>query len=399
MKKAGIAALIFVAFFATFLISKGYYFYKTIYTKRNGIFSKPVEPKTAYNILLLGYGGPGHDGPYLTDSMMVAHIDLKTNKVALLSLPRDIWVLLPTKSKEAFHSKINAVYQTGLFPKDYPDVNVPSVETDLIKGAVKTITGLSIDAYLAIDFAGFTKAIDILEGVDVNVVKTFDDYEYPLEDKEKDLCEKDAEFEQVKKFLELGYDEEEKKRLFAEKPELELFFKNITDDPKEAFPCRYEHLHFDAGKVHMDGTTALKYVRSRHSLQDGSDFGRAARQQQFVKAVKEKVISIGFVTKVIPLLDEMKKHIRMDISPDALQTFVKEAKDASSYKTISIRMSDQDFLKSSYSEYGGYILIPRSGADNWTEIHKMIKNGIAEITPTPSLKPTLSPIPTGKIIK
>lgn len=396
MKKIGIIVLVVLAFFTAFFISKGINFYRSIYTKNGGIFSKKTEPKTSYNILLLGYGGPGHDGPYLTDSMMVAHVDLKTNKVALISLPRDLWVLLPTKSKAIFHSKINAVYQTGLFPKDYPDVKVPVAEVDLVKDAVKTITGLPIDSYVAIDFTGFTKAIDILGGVDVDVQKTFDDFEYPLENKEQDLCGKDAEFEQVKKFLEPGYDEEEKKKLFSEKPELEVFFKNITDDPKEAFPCRYEHLHFDAGKIHMDGTTALKYVRSRHSLQDGSDFGRAARQQQFVKAVKDKVISIGFVTKVIPLLDEMKKHIRTDIAPDVLQLFVKEAKDAGLYRTISLRMSDQDYLKSSYSDYGGYILIPRAGEDNWVEIHTMIQNGIAEITPTPSLKPTLSPIQKGK---
>jgi len=399
MKKVGIIAIIFCTFFFAFLISKGVIFYKSIYTKQNGIFPRFPEKKTTYNILLLGYGGPGHDGPYLTDSMMIAHIDLKTNKVALLSLPRDLWVLLPTKSKEVFHSKINSVYQTGLFPKDYPDVVVSAADVDLVKGAVKTITGLTIDSYLAIDFTGFTKAIDILGGVDVEVQKTFDDFEYPLPDKEKELCGKDVEFEQVKKYMEPEFDEEEKKRLFAEKPELETFFKNITEDPKEAFPCRYEHLHFDAGKTHMDGETALKYVRSRHSLQDGSDFGRGARQQQFVKAVKEKVISIGFVTKIIPLLDEMKKHIRTDISPDVLQTFVKEAKDASLYRTISLRMSDKDYLMSSYSDYGGYILIPRTGADNWVEIHTMIKNGIAEITPTPTSGPTVLLSPTGKAKK
>src|SRR5579864_3438602 len=41
------------------------------------------------NILLLGYGGAGHDGPFLTDSMMLASIDGKTGTVALVSIPRD----------------------------------------------------------------------------------------------------------------------------------------------------------------------------------------------------------------------------------------------------------------------------------------------------------------------
>ncbi len=391
MKKAGFIIIIFLGIFFAFFLSKGIQFYRSIYTKKStGLFPFKKD-KTSYNVLLMGYGGAGHDGPFLTDSMIVAHVDLKANKVALLSLPRDIWVRIPTKSKTVFHSKINAVYQTGLFPKDFPDVLVPNPESDLIKQAVYTITGLTIDAYITVDFAGFTKAIDMLGGVDIQVLKTFDDYEYPLENKEKDLCEKDAEFEQVKKFLEPGFDEEEKKKLFAEKPELGTFLKNISENPKEAFPCRYEHLHFDAGEVHMDGATALKYVRSRHSLQDGSDFGRGQRQQQFLKAVKDKVINLGFVTKIIPLLDEMKNHIKTDISPTLLQKFIAEAKDARLYRTVSLHMSDQDYLKSSYSDYGGYILIPRNGEDNWKEVHSMIQNGIAEITPTPS--PSIQPTP------
>lgn len=54
-------------------------------------------------------------------------------------------------------------------------------------------------------------------------------------------------------------------------------------------------------------------------------------------------------------------------------------------------MSDTDYLKSSYSDYGGYILIPRTGEDNWKEIQTIIRNGILEITPTPS------PLPIGKV--
>ena len=47
-------------------------------------------------ILLMGYGGGRHEGTYLTDSMMVARIDIKTNDISLISLPRDMWVRVPT---------------------------------------------------------------------------------------------------------------------------------------------------------------------------------------------------------------------------------------------------------------------------------------------------------------
>lgn len=375
-KRVLIVIVSFVAVYIAYFIFRSADFYAHIY--KNGDKKLIPAEKTQFNILLLGYGGPGHDGPYLTDSLMVAHVDLKANKVALISLPRDLWVKLPTKSGDDFHSKINSIYQIGLFPTTFPDVAVKKEGTpDLVKQAVQTVTGLTIDNYVAIDFAGFEKIVDVLGGVDVEVKKTFDDYEYPVEDKEVDTCGKEGK-------------------------ELEDALKTATESPElvpTAFPCRYEHLHFDAGKTHMDGKTALKYVRSRHSLQDGSDFGRGARQQQFVKAVKDKVLSVGLLTNIFSLMDEMKNHITTDFSSNEIKKFMGEVKDAAQYRTIEIRISDKDYLKSSYSSYGGYILIPRTGEDNWKEVHAIMKNGILEITPTPIPSPTIRVSPTKKNIK
>lgn len=396
MKKALVIGVVFFAVLLAYFVKSGLDFYKGIYKKfpSKGGFIIPKE-KTEYNILLMGFGGPGHEGPYLTDSMMVVHIDIKKNKVALLSLPRDLWYKLPTKSKEDFHAKINAIYQLGLFPTEYPDVDTKTYpDVSLVKKAVSDITGLPIDNYMTVDFTGFTKGIDILGGVVVDVQKTFDDFEYPIEGKEKELCGRETEFTQIEKYLKPGFDPAEKQQLFKDKPELETFFKSITEDPKVAFPCRYERLHFDAGKVFMNGETALKYVRSRHSSQDGTDFGRSERQQQFVKAVKEKAISLGIITKIIPLLDELKKHIQTDISVDDMKKMMGEVKDAGAYKFVNIHMSDKDYLKNTYSDDGQYILISREGEDKWGLIHSAVRNGIDEITPTPSpilLTPTLKP--------
>lgn len=395
IKKVLVIVLAFVVVYIAYFASQSLDFYKSIY--KNGAKKPPIAAaKTEFNFLLMGFGGEGHDGPYLTDSMMVFHIDLKKNTVSLISLPRDLWVKLPTKTKEIFHSKINSIYQMGMYEwKNFPGVKVAKTGTpQLVKDAVQTVTGLAIDNVVTVDFKGFAKSVDALGGIDVKVQKTFDDYEYPIEGKDKDLCGKDEDFAKIEKYLKPGYDEEEKKRLFAEKPELETFFKNITEEPKDAFPCRYEHLHFDAGMTHMDGETALKYVRSRHSLQDGTDFGRAARQQQFVQAVKDKILNVGIVAKIFPLMEEMKQHITTDVSADDIKKFLAEAKDAKNYRIISIHMSDSDYLQSSFSDYGGYILIPRAGEDNWKEVHAMIKNGILEITPTPTRAPTLKVTPT-----
>ena len=121
-----------------------------------------------------------------------------------------------------------------------------------------------------------------------------------------DLCGKEGDFAQIEKYINgptLTPDEQtEQDKLFSEKPDLKNFYDNITASPQDAFPCRYEHLHFNTGVQHMDGKTALKYVRSRHALQDGGDFGRASRQQRFLSAVKDKVLSVTFIPKIVPLM-------------------------------------------------------------------------------------------------
>ena len=304
-----IVAVILIFIGSVFLKFIG--FYNKIHTEAQ---TKTVEnkEKTNYTFLLLGYGGGNHDGAYLTDTIMVANVDIKTKKVVLVSLPRDIWVKVPTKT-DPFHSKINAVYQMGLFPENYPDIDNKLLTEDnpsgLIKKVINDITGLQVDAFVAVDFEGFTEAIDTLGGVDVTVEKAFTDFEYPIEGKEEELCEKEEQFKEIEKFLSPGFDEEEKKKLFAEKPDLEKFFNDITDNPPEAFPCRYETLNFSTGTTHMDGKTALKFARSRHAEADGGDFNRAKRQQQVMEAAREKVLSINFIPKIIPMLDQLEEHI------------------------------------------------------------------------------------------
>ncbi len=347
-----------------FFLIKLSQFYGNIYIPKlnNGHIQ---QDKTSYNILFLGYGGPGHDGPYLTDTMMVVHLDLKSNKVFQISIPRDAWVKIPTQSGQSLHSKVNTLYEIVLFLKDFPDVQqiipTPQGKTNPLTYGVWEVTGLPIDYYVAIDFSGFVRAVDILGGVDINVQKSFDDLQYPVEGKEKDLCGKTE----------------------ADLPELE---KIATESPQLAFPCRYEHLHFDEGLQHMDGTAALKFVRSRHSAQDGGDFARAQRQQLFLEGVKEKVLNIGFVPKIIPLLDELKEHIKTDIPFDLTKRFVGEVKDANSYEITHLVLSDKDYLDNALSENGQYVLIPKEGQDNWNNIHQVIINAIEGVRPNQKKK-------------
>lgn len=350
----GVLLLIVIIAVVFFQLSKN--FYSNIYTGKSGTQTKN---KTQYSILLMGYGGGNHEGAYLTDSMMVITIDTEKKKAIFVSLPRDIWSKLPIE--EGGHGKLNSIYQMGLFPKNYPSIpekyRGEQGSADMIKTVVGYILGLDIDYYLTIDFSGFTRVVDTLGGIDVVVQKSFDDWQYPIEGKKDDTCGKvDAELEQA--------------------------ILEATESPELAFPCRFQHLHFDAGKQHMDGQTALKFVRSRHSAEDGGDFARASRQQVFLEAVKAKVLSIGFISKIIPLVNELDNHIRTDLPFDLLQKGLKEYTDT--YMISSVLLSTDNYLQSAYSENRQYILQPKAGIDNWTEVRKAVKNEINGISPIPS---------------
>jgi len=363
-----ISILIFVSVLTvgfSFLIFKLISFYNDIHTPSvaSGVQDKP---KNIYNILLLGYGGGMHQGAYLTDTMIVAHVDLEKKKAVLISIPRDIWVKVPTRS-DSFYSKINAVYQMGLFPEDYPDLDRKYISSEnpsgLVKKVVGDVTGLKIDYYVAVDFQGFVNAIGTLGGVDINVTNSFTDPEYPIEGKEDDLCGKKEE----------------------DLPELD---KIATESAVLAFPCRYETVTFTKGLTQMDGETALKFARSRHSLEDGGDFRRAQRQQQVIDAVKNKVLSINFIPKIVPFIDELGDHITTDVKADR---FILEGPNASKYSIATYVISDE-FMTQTRSENGQYIIVPRTGIDDWDEIHTVISNRLKGITPTPTKLPvTITP--------
>ncbi|MFA9288875.1 MAG: LCP family protein [Weeksellaceae bacterium] len=364
-----IAGLVILVLAGSFLL-RLFGFYKTIQTDPG---TKPVitKEKDSYNFLLLGYGGGNHEGTFLTDTLIIANVNLKTKKVLMISVPRDIWVKVPTSDKEeVFYSKINSVYQMGLFPENYPGVDGNLITDDnasgLIKKVAENITGLPIDAFLAVDFEGFMKAIDTLGGIEVDVQRSFTDYEYPVEGKENDLCGKTEE----------------------DLPELE---KIATESPVLAFPCRYETLEFSKGMTEMDGSTALKFARSRHSLEDGGDFNRAQRQQLVIEGAKQKVLRVDFLPKIIPLLDQLEEHIVTDLPLGDLNKLLLEARNANSYSTQTLVLSENNFLTSDRSDDGQYIIVPNAGRNDWSEVKKEVDNIIKGITPTPTRNPKLTP--------
>jgi len=184
------------------------------------------------NILLLGMAGGDHPGADLTDSIMLISINLQTNDTVLISLPRDTWV-------ESLSAKLNAAYHYG-------ETKQPDGGLILAKAAASEIINQPIHYGILLDFSGFEKAIDIIGGLDLDVPHGFVDKKYPIPGKEAAEIEAD----------------------------------------------RHQTIEFLSGSQHMNGATALKYVRSRNAEgEEGTDFARAQRQQRVILAFKNQLLS------------------------------------------------------------------------------------------------------------
>lgn len=356
--------------FAIFFVLCGFFVFRWIKGMEKKVFipQEKVEavqkPKTVgeklrdgipFVVVLVGYGGGTHEGTYLTDTIMAVHVDPAVQKAFLFSIPRDLYVTIPTDAAGGSYHKINAAYTIGLNDTVYPDkpkqFSGQQGGSKLVEHVVSKTLGRSIDAFFGVDFAGFTKTIDTLGGITVSVEVPLDDPQYPIGGKEQDPC---------------GHTDEEIAGYTATAAAL------LQDKGNEFFPCRYEHIQIDAGVQHMDGETALKFIRSRHSAVDGSDFGRAKRQRNVLMAVREKVLSIGFLPKTLPVLNALGDSARTDLMPEDMKVILLQANGFSAYSTEMYALTDENYLMYSRSEDGQSILIPKAGQDNYSQIHEWV---------------------------
>ena len=127
-------------------------------------FQRKIDKGESVNFLMLGYGGEGHSGAFLTDTIMLGKMNFGSGEVTLMNIPRDLWV---------DGQKINSVYAAT-------NRNTQSV-VDLIEDTL----GISIDYFLTIDFNGFRQAVDEMGGLEIFVDTTFDDYNYPSNDNDQ----------------------------------------------------------------------------------------------------------------------------------------------------------------------------------------------------------------------
>jgi len=259
------------------------------------------------NILLLGYGGPGHDGPFLTDSIMLLSIRPGMREAMMISLPRDLWVKIPALPPNGFMmGKLNSAYAIGTDHSNYPNVR-SEWKTDLGGGdlaaaTVSQVIDQPIDYWVGVDFKAFREVVNALGGVRVNVPTALDDPYFPAGESTGMM-----------------------------------------------------RIHFDAGWQQFDGERALEYARSRETT---SDFDRSRRQQLVILAVRQRVFSLNAIPRMLSLLGALQDNVRTNLRPGDMQQMADLAGKIKDQDIRRVAIDTSNLLRSTTSSNGQYILQP-----------------------------------------
>ncbi|MBI1871792.1 LCP family protein [Candidatus Collierbacteria bacterium] len=282
------------------------------------------------NFMILGIRGKGADSPDLTDTMLIVSYSHKDKTSALISVPRDLWV-------NSLKTKINSVYHYG----QIKDPNRGGIK--LTQSAILETLGLPIHYTAVVDFSLFQQAISLVGGVDVSVERSFTDTKFPIEGRENAL-------------------------------------------PVES---RYETISFEKGVVHMDGKTALKFVRSRQAEgEEGTDIARDRRQQLVISALKQKIVNPKFLLNRKSLIslyklimDNTDTNIDKKIYPSlvrlAFDSYGKPTKEIIlSYEPDETGVAILENPPTSKTYQNLWVLIARD--NNWKALQQYIQNKLVE---------------------
>ena len=201
-------------------------------------------------VLLVGVDRSPSRTTNLTDTMIVASLDPVGGTVSMVSVPRDL-VDVPLGNGDQFGPKLNSLVEYAeSHPDEFPDGGLAT-----LRRAIGALLGVEIHYQAEINLNGFRRMVDAVGGVEVEVERPIDDPSY---------------------------------------------------NGGSGFSI-------DAGRHHLDGATALAYVRSRKGLGE-SDFTRAIRQQQILVALREAVTTDGSLLWELPaLLRAVGSTIRTDV--------------------------------------------------------------------------------------
>ena len=244
-----------------------------------------------YNVLLIGVDKrPNPADGVRSDTLIVVHVEPQAKWASLLSIPRDSIVTIPKFGQ----AKINTAYSDGYANAE--DLYGTGTTPDAAGGALAAQTieqflGINIAYVAEVDFAGFAQLVDAVGGVQIDVAQTLIDDEYPTED------------------------------------------------------YGVERIVIPAGRQLMDGATALKYARSRHST---DDFDRSKRQQQVLRALLAQVKARGLletIGNINQYTDVLAKNVRTTLplrDPGAIASLVGLARELTPERIVQLSINPND---------------------------------------------------------
>jgi LCP family protein required for cell wall assembly len=210
-----------------------------------------LTDKDTVNFLLIGSDKrPG--GSFRTDTMVVVVLWPKNGQVSMISIPRDLWIYIPTVGMQ----RINTAYQSGEI------YGYGGGGPGLLRDAIAYNLGIRIDHTAMVEFDGFRRIVDTLGGVDVPVACSYTDWH----------------------LIDPSYD-----------PYNENNWSLYT---------------VNAGVTHMDGDLALWYARSR---QKSNDFDRGRRQQEVLRAIFARALSTDTLARIPQLYTDFSSTILTDL--------------------------------------------------------------------------------------
>lgn len=274
------------------------------------------------NVVVMGYGGAGHDGANLTDSMMVMSLVPGDSATTMISVPRDLWVQIPPSSGQ--YAKLNTAYQDGLsngFDKLPAGREAGGAEA---AQKVSDVLGINVTYWITIDFSGFRQLVDSLGGVDINVPTAFT-AQYPR-----------------------------------------------NDDPK--IDAGWKTIHFNKGPQHMNGEQAIEYARARYvtnPVSEGSDFARSARQQLLIRAILSRARQVSAWPGLLNATNALQQAIYTNLSLTDLMLFSTKL-DFNHAQRVGL--SDQNVLVDSQASDGQDILLPANG--NWGAVQQYVASNL-----------------------
>jgi polyisoprenyl-teichoic acid--peptidoglycan teichoic acid transferase len=194
--------------------------------------------------------------------------------------------------------------------------------------AVKTVEhnlGVTVDYYVRMDFTAFETLVDAIGGIDIDVPEAINDPWYP-----------DGAY-------------------------------------------GYEPFYLAAGHQHLNGHDALRYARTRH---DSSDIERAKRQQQVVKAVRSKILSLHMlptlIAKAPALYQTLNESIQTNLSLDQAFSLALLAQDIPE-ENIQSEVIDYRYVLDYQTPEGRQVLVPLR--DKIRELRDRLFTATASVSP------------------